>query len=142
MAAVAVGIAAGVAGELSVGDGIELGEDAIPDETTILNFRHLLETHDLCKGLFTAINADLAAVLKGVAELDFGTFDDSHIDLFGDAYEFLISNYAANAGKSGGEFFTPVSIVKLIVEVIEPFHGRIAQRRHRANRGDAFLHKG
>lgn len=49
-------------------------------------------------------NARLAAVLKGVAELDFGHFDDSHIDLFGDAYEFLISNYAANAGKSGGEF--------------------------------------
>jgi type I restriction enzyme M protein len=39
-----------------------------------------------------------------VAELDFGGFDASHIDLFGDAYEFLISNYAANAGKSGGEF--------------------------------------
>lgn len=51
-------------------------------------------------------NARLADVLKGVAGLDFGTFDESHIDLFGDAYEFLISNYAANAGKSGGEFFT------------------------------------
>ena len=47
-------------------------------------------------------NTRLAAVLKGVAELDFGGFDSSHIDLFGDAYEFLISNYAANAGKSGG----------------------------------------
>ena len=46
-------------------------------------------------------------MLKRVAELDFGGFDASHIDLFGDAYEFLISNYAANAGKSGGEFFTP-----------------------------------
>ena len=52
-------------------------------------------------------NSRLAAVLKGVAELDFGAFEDNHIDLFGDAYEFLISNYAANAGKSGGEFFTP-----------------------------------
>ncbi len=47
-------------------------------------------------------NSRLAAVLKGVAELDFGDFDASHIDLFGDAYEFLISNYAVNAGKSGG----------------------------------------
>ena len=36
-------------------------------------------------------NARLAAVLKGVDRLDFGEFDDSHIDLFGDAYEFLIS---------------------------------------------------
>jgi len=62
-------------------------------------------------------NARLAAVLKGVAELDFGHFDASHIDLFGDAYEFLISNYAANAGKSGGEFFTPQHVSKLIARL-------------------------
>jgi len=62
-------------------------------------------------------NARLAAVLKGVAELDFGEFDDSHIDLFGDAYEYLISNYAANAGKSGGEFFTPSNVSKLIAMI-------------------------
>ncbi|WP_436394996.1 type I restriction-modification system subunit M [Acidithiobacillus ferriphilus] len=62
-------------------------------------------------------NARLAAVLKGVAELDFGHFDASHIDLFGDAYEFLISNYAANAGKSGGEFFTPQHVSKLIAQL-------------------------
>jgi type I restriction enzyme M protein len=62
-------------------------------------------------------NARLAAVLKGVADLDFGTFDDSHIDLFGDAYEYLISNYAANAGKSGGEFFTPQQVSKLIAQL-------------------------
>ncbi len=62
-------------------------------------------------------NARLAAVLKRVAELDFGGFDASHIDLFGDAYEFLISNYAANAGKSGGEFFTPQNVSKLIARM-------------------------
>ena len=62
-------------------------------------------------------NARLAAVLKGVAELDLGVFDASHIDLFGDAYEFLISNYAANAGKSGGEFFTPQHVSKLIAQL-------------------------
>lgn len=72
-------------------------------------------------------NARLAAVLKGVAELDFG--DDffgesgaSQIDLFGDAYEFLISNYAANAGKSGGEFFTPQHVSKLIAQLA--MHGQ------------------
>ena len=59
-------------------------------------------------------NTRLAAVLKGVAGLDFGDFEGSQIDLFGDAYEFLISNYAANAGKSGGEFFTPQHVSKLI----------------------------
>ncbi|MCB5288181.1 MAG: type I restriction-modification system subunit M, partial [Candidatus Cloacimonetes bacterium] len=62
-------------------------------------------------------NSRLAAVIKGVEGLNFGKFEESHIDLFGDAYEFLISNYAANAGKSGGEFFTPQCISKLIARL-------------------------
>ncbi|MDQ8181890.1 type I restriction-modification system subunit M [Pelagicoccus sp. SDUM812005] len=62
-------------------------------------------------------NKRLAAVLKGVAGLDFSDFHGSDIDLFGDAYEFLISNYAANAGKSGGEFFTPQHVSKLIAQL-------------------------
>lgn len=62
-------------------------------------------------------NSRLAAVIKGVEGLNFGEFEDNHIDLFGDAYEFLISNYAANAGKSGGEFFTPQSVSKLIAKL-------------------------
>jgi len=62
-------------------------------------------------------NTRLAAVLKGVERLDFGDFEGSHIDLFGDAYEFLISNYAANAGKSGGEFFTPQHVSRLIAQL-------------------------
>ncbi|HCM1417521.1 TPA: type I restriction-modification system subunit M [Vibrio parahaemolyticus] len=61
-----------------------------------------------------AKNKRLSAVLKRVSELNFGSFEDNQIDLFGDAYEFLISNYAANAGKSGGEFFTPQNVSKLI----------------------------
>lgn len=62
-------------------------------------------------------NKRLAAVIKGVESLDFGNFEDNEIDLFGDAYEFLISNYAANAGKSGGEFFTPQNVSKLIARL-------------------------
>jgi type I restriction enzyme M protein len=62
-------------------------------------------------------NKRLAAVINGVASLDFGNFEDHEIDLFGDAYEFLISNYAANAGKSGGEFFTPQNVSKLIARL-------------------------
>src|SRR5690554_5779594 len=67
-------------------------------------------------------NLRLAAVLKGVADLDFGEshggdFEGNQIDLFGDAYEFLISNYAANAGKSGGEFFTPQHVSRLIAQL-------------------------
>ncbi len=62
-------------------------------------------------------NTRLAAVLKGVAGLEFSDFHGSQIDLFGDAYEFLISNYAQNAGKSGGEFFTPQHVSKLIAQL-------------------------
>lgn len=67
-------------------------------------------------------NSRLAAVLKGVQGLKFGNFEDNQIDLFGDAYEFLISNYAANAGKSGGEFFTPQNVSKLIAQLA--MHGQ------------------
>ncbi len=46
-------------------------------------------------------------------------------DVFGKIYEYFLGKFAASEGKKGGEFFTPTSIVKLIVDVIEPFHGRI-----------------
>ncbi len=62
-------------------------------------------------------NVRLAAVLKGVVELKLGDFHGNQIDLFGDAYEFLISKYAANAGKSGGEFFTPQHVSRLIAQI-------------------------
>lgn len=62
-------------------------------------------------------NKRLATVLKGIDELDFGSFEENKIDLFGDAYEFLIHNYAANAGKSGGEFFTPQDVSRLISQL-------------------------
>lgn len=66
-------------------------------------------------------NARLAKVLKGVEGLPL-KFEDNQGDLFGDAYEFLISNYAANAGKSGGEFFTPQHVSKLIAQLA--MHGQ------------------
>jgi type I restriction enzyme M protein len=46
-------------------------------------------------------------------------------DAFGLIYEDFLSNFAATEGRLGGEFFTPYSIVRLIVEIIEPFHGRV-----------------
>ena len=63
-------------------------------------------------------NQRLALILEGIASLDFGNFEDNHIDLFGDAYEYLISNYASNAGKSGGEFFTPQSVSRLLARIV------------------------
>ncbi len=74
-----------------------------------------------------AKNDRLTKVLKGVAELDFGDFQENKIDLFGDAYEFLIANYAANAGKSGGEFFTPQNVSKLIAQIA--MHGQTSVNR-------------
>ena len=46
-------------------------------------------------------------------------------DVFGKIYEYFLGKFAMSEGQKGGEFFTPTSVVKLIVEVIEPFHGRI-----------------
>jgi type I restriction enzyme M protein len=46
-------------------------------------------------------------------------------DAFGLIYEYFLSEFAANEGRRGGEFFTPQSIVRLIVDVIEPFHGKV-----------------
>ena len=66
----------------------------------------------------TERNQRLADILEGIASLDFGNFEDNHIDLFGDAYEYLISNYASNAGKSGGEFFTPQNVSKLLAKIV------------------------
>ncbi len=46
-------------------------------------------------------------------------------DAFGRVYEYFLGNFAMSEGQRGGEFFTPTSLVKLIVEIIQPFHGRI-----------------
>ncbi len=46
-------------------------------------------------------------------------------DVFGKIYEYFLGEFAKAEGSKGGEFFTPTSLVKLIVEVIEPYHGRI-----------------
>lgn len=63
-------------------------------------------------------NERLTKILKGIAEINFADFKNNDIDAFGDAYEFLISNYASNAGKSGGEFFTPQTVSKLLSRLV------------------------
>lgn len=94
---------------------IEASASGFPSERDIKGlFANFDTTNNRLGNTVKDKNARLATVLKGLAELYFGDFAESHIDLFGDAYEFLISNYAANAGKSGGEFFTPQHISKPI----------------------------
>lgn len=97
---------------------IEASANGYPSERDIKGlFADFDTTSNRLGNTVTDKNSRLAAVLKGVAGLNFGDFEGSHIDLFGDAYEFLISNYAANAGKSGGEFFTPQNVSKLIAQL-------------------------
>jgi type I restriction enzyme M protein len=87
-------------------DAIESSANGYPSEPDIKGlFADFDTTSTRLGNTVESKNSTLAKVLKGIEELDFGNFEDNQIDLFGDAYEFLISNYAANAGKSGGEFF-------------------------------------
>ncbi|PIQ30239.1 MAG: type I restriction-modification system subunit M [Zetaproteobacteria bacterium CG17_big_fil_post_rev_8_21_14_2_50_50_13] len=97
---------------------IEASANGYPSEQDIKGlFADFDTTSNRLGNTVTDKNTRLAAVIKGVAGLDFGDFEGNQIDLFGDAYEFLISNYAANAGKSGGEFFTPQHVSKLIAQL-------------------------
>lgn len=99
-------------------DAIESSANGYPSEPDIKGlFADFDTTSTRLGNTVEAKNSTLAKVLKGIEELDFGNFEDNQIDLFGDAYEFLISNYAANAGKSGGEFFTPQHVSKLIAQL-------------------------
>jgi len=89
------------------------------------------ESEDDLKGLFDDIdvnsnklgntveqrNKHLVKLLESIGELRLGNYSDNTIDVFGDAYEYLMSMYAANAGKSGGEFFTPQEVSELLAEI-------------------------
>lgn len=62
-------------------------------------------------------NNRLRKLMKAIDGLRLGKFEDNTIDAFGDAYEFLMTMYAANAGKSGGEFFTPQEVSELLARL-------------------------
>lgn len=86
--------------------------------------------HDL-KGLFDDIDVNatrlgnsvsqrtdkLVKLLDAIGDLNLGSYADNSIDAFGDAYEYLMTMYASNAGKSGGEFFTPQEVSNLLVRI-------------------------
>ena len=89
------------------------------------------ESEDDLKGLFDDLdvnsnklgntvekrNKKLAQLMEAIGNLKLGNYSDNTIDAFGDAYEFLMTMYAANAGKSGGEFFTPQEVSELLAEI-------------------------
>ena len=62
-------------------------------------------------------NEKLVKILDGIAGINLGNYQDHNIDAFGDAYEFLMSMYASNAGKSGGEFYTPQEVSELLTRL-------------------------
>ena len=62
-------------------------------------------------------NERLAKLLDGIALMRLGSVDEHDIDAFGDAYEYLMTMYASNAGKSGGEFFTPADVSELLTRL-------------------------
>lgn len=115
----------------------------LPDEARYSYLLNLPEGRNIGK----AVNDAMKAIeseneeLKGVLPQTYTRFENDVLvallkcfsnipmdiegDVFGKIYEYFLGEFAMNEGKKGGEFFTPTSLVKLIVEVIEPFHGRI-----------------
>lgn len=89
------------------------------------------ESEDDFKGLFDDIdvnsnklgatvakrNDKLVMLLNGIGDMKLGDYKDNTIDAFGDAYEFLMGMYASNAGKSGGEYFTPQEVSELLTRL-------------------------
>jgi len=112
-------------------------QDKNLNETLAAVFRNIessakgSESEDDLKGLFDDLdvnspklgntvekrNQKLVKLLDAIGDLKLGHYSDNTIDAFGDAYEFLMTMYAANAGKSGGEFFTPQEVSELLAEI-------------------------
>jgi len=89
---------------------MDLIEEATPDLKGILPRGYTKFSNDM-----------LIAILKAFSSVT----DDMEGDVFGKIYEYFLGEFAKSEGQKGGEFFTPTSLVKLIVQVIEPFHGKI-----------------
>jgi type I restriction enzyme M protein len=88
--------------------------------------RMIEESNSDLKGIlprsYTAIpNDTIASLLRHISSYT----KDLEGDAFGLIYEYFLANFALAEGQGAGEFFTPMSIVRLIVEILEPFHGRI-----------------
>jgi type I restriction enzyme M protein len=115
----------------------------LPDEARYSYLLKLPEGKNIGKAVNDAMKAieSVNEDLKGVLPQTYSRFENDLLvaliklfssipmdiegDVFGKIYEYFLGKFAMSEGKKGGEFFTPTSIVKLIVDVIEPFHGRI-----------------
>ena len=120
--------------ELFVNVRAKARQDANLNETLAAVFRNIessakgADSEDDLKGLFDDLdvnsnklgptvekrNQKLVKLLEAIGDLRLGNYHENTIDAFGDAYEFLMTMYASNAGKSGGEFFTPQEVSELL----------------------------
>lgn len=105
---------------LNLPEGADIGK-AINDAMRAIEAQNE-ELKDVLPKTYNRLDNDtLVTLLKNFASVPM----DIEGDAFGKIYEYFLGKFAMSEGQKGGEFFTPTSIVKLIVEVIEPFHGRI-----------------
>jgi len=89
-----------------------------PSEDDVKGLFHDLDVNSPKLGPTVAKrNEKLVKLLDAIGDLPLGNFEDNSIDLFGDAYEYLMQMYAANAGKSGGEYYTPQEVSELLARI-------------------------
>jgi type I restriction enzyme M protein len=85
------------------------------------NFRGLFDDLDVNSnklgGTVAKRNEKIVKLMNGVGDMKLGDYRDNTIDAFGDAYEFLMGMYASNAGKSGGEYYTPQEVSELLTRI-------------------------
>ena len=85
------------------------------------NFKGLFDDIDVNSnklgGTVSKRNEKLVKLLNGVGDMKLGSYKENTIDAFGDAYEFLMGMYASNAGKSGGEYYTPQEVSELLTKI-------------------------
>lgn len=97
---------------------IEASAQGTPSET---NFKGLFDDLDVNSnklgGTVAGRNERLIKLLSGVGNMKLGDYRENTIDAFGDAYEFLMGMYAGNAGKSGGEYYTPQEVSELLTRL-------------------------
>jgi len=102
----------------SVFKDIEASAQGTESET---NFKGLFDDLDVNSnklgGTVAQRNGRLVKLMIGVADMRLGNYKDNTIDAFGDAYEFLMGMYASNAGKSGGEYYTPQEVSELLTRI-------------------------
>ena len=96
-------------------------EDSAKGSDSEANFSGLFDDIDVNSnklgGTVAERNKRLVKLMNGVGDMKLGDYRDNTIDAFGDAYEYLMGMYASNAGKSGGEYFTPQEVSELLTRI-------------------------